>query len=488
MDRIENDNSASGSALGAMIALSLAILMASLGTSIANVALPSLAKDFGAPFQTIQWIALAYLLAITALIVGVGRIGDIVGRRKLLIAGIALFTVASVACGSAQDLTALIAARAAQGLGAAVLMALSVAFVRDAVPEEKTGSAMGLMGTMSAIGTALGPSLGGLLISTVGWRAIFFVNVPLGAAALVFALRSLPADRSQDRDSAAQLDVAGTVLLALSLAAYTLAVTTGDRAFGPLEIGLLAGAVLGLALFVLVESRSQSPLVDLATVREPQLASGLSMSALVSTVVMATLVVGPFYLARSLHLSVAATGLVMTAGPLVAALTAPFAGRQTDRLGTHPMIVGGVSAMAGACFALGVLPRSLGVPAYVAPMVLLTAGYAVFQTANNTAVMKRVAADQRGVISGMLNLSRNLGLITGASVMAAIFAFASGTHEVSAAAPSAVASGLHGTFLVAGALMLAALVVASASRASACRRDPDCVSRGLFRQTALQNT
>ena len=171
------------------------MLLSSLGTSIANVGLPTLAQAFDASFQEVQWIVLAYLLAITTLIVSVGRLGDITGRRRLLLAGIVLFTVASVLCGVAPTLWLLIAARAAQGLGAAIMMALTMAFVGETVPKARTGSAMGLLGTMSAIGTALGPSLGGVLIAGFGWRAIFLVNVPLGILTFLLAL-SLPARRS----------------------------------------------------------------------------------------------------------------------------------------------------------------------------------------------------------------------------------------------------------------------------------------------------
>ena len=181
----------------ALASLSLSMLLSSLGTSIANVGLPTLAQAFGASFQEVQWVVLAYLLAITTLIVSVGRLGDIIGRRRLLLAGIVLFTVASVLCGVAPTLWLLIAARAAQGLGAAIMMALTMAFVGETVPKARTGSAMGLLGTMSAIGTALGPSLGGVLIAGLGWRAIFLVNVPLGVLAFVLAYRHLPADRRE---------------------------------------------------------------------------------------------------------------------------------------------------------------------------------------------------------------------------------------------------------------------------------------------------
>src|SRR5690242_15190586 len=211
----------------ALASLSLSTLLSALGTSIANVGLPALAQAFNASFQEVQWIVLAYLLAITTLVVSAGRLGDITGHRRLLLAGILLFTAASVLCGMAPTLGLLIAARAAQGLGAAIMMALTLAFVGGTVPKVKTGSAMGLLGTMSAIGTALGPSLGGVLIAGFGWPAIFFVNVPLGIATLLLAYRFLPADGRGAGTDRVRFDHAGTLLLAATLAAYALAMTIG---------------------------------------------------------------------------------------------------------------------------------------------------------------------------------------------------------------------------------------------------------------------
>ena len=445
------------------------MLLSSLGTSIANVGLPTLAQAFNASFQEVQWIVLAYLLAITTLIVSVGRLGDIIGRRRLLLAGIVLFTVASVLCGVAPTLWLLIAARAAQGLGAAIMMALTMAFVGETVPKDKTGSAMGLLGTMSAIGTALGPSLGGVLIAGLGWRAIFLVNVPLGILTLLLAYRYLPVDRRRPKADRAGFDTMGTLLLALTLAAYALAMTIGRGSFGPLNMALLLAAVVGVGLFVLAEARAASPLIRLAMFRDPVLSASLAMSALVSTVMMATLVVGPFYLSRALGLDAALVGLVMSVGPLVVALTGVPAGRIADRFGAQRMTIVGLIGMAAGSFVLSMMPATLGIPGYIAPLVVITAGYALFQTANNTAVMTDVPPDQRGVISGMLNLSRNLGLITGASVMGAVFALASATIDITTARPEAVATGMRITFAVAAALIVVALAIAIGSRAVAIR-------------------
>ena len=311
----------------ALASLSLSMLLSSLGTSIANVGLPTFAQAFSASFQEVQWVVLAYLLASTTLIVSVGRLGDITGRRRLLLVGIILFTVASVLCGVAPTLWLLIAARAVQGLGAAIMLALSIAFVGETVPKAQTGSAMGLLGTMSAIGTALGPSLGGVLIAGLSWRAIFLVNVPLGILTFLLAYRYLPVDRWRPKTDRAGFDNVGTLLLALTLAAYALAMTIGRGSFGPLNMALLLAAVFGAGLFVLAEARAASPLIRLTMFRDPVLSASLAMSALVSTVLMATLVVGPFYLSRALGLDAAVVGLVLSVGP---------ACRRTDWCASRP--------------------------------------------------------------------------------------------------------------------------------------------------------
>ncbi len=339
------------------------------------------------------------------------------------------------------------------------MMALTMAFVGETVPKAKTGSAMGLLGTMSAIGTALGPSLGGMLIAGFGWRAMFFVNLPLGLLTLLLAYRSLPADCPKADVARPAFDHVGTLLLALTLAAYALAVTLGRGSFGMLNLALGLAATLGAGLFIIAQGRVASPLIRLALFRDQALTGSLATSALVSTVMMATLVVGPFYLSRALGLDTAMVGLLLCIGPLAAALTSAPAGRIADRFGAPRMVVAGLAGVAIGAFVLAMLPGTLGVAGYIAPIVLMTVCYALFQTANNTAVMADVPADSRGAISGMLNLSRNLGLITGASVMGAVFAFASAATDITTAGPAAVATGMRITFAVAGVLIVAALAI-----------------------------
>jgi EmrB/QacA subfamily drug resistance transporter len=448
----------------ALAGLSLCILLSTLSTSIANVALPTLAQAFSASFQQVQWIILAYLLSITSLVVSAGRLGDLMGRRRLLLAGIFLFTVSSVLCSMAPTLWLLIAARAVQGLGAAIMMALTLAFVSETVPRAKTGSAMGLLGSMSAIGIALGPAFGGLLIANFGWPSIFFINVPLGILALFLSYCFLPLDKHLETADRSTFDYLGTLLLALTLGAYALAVTIEEQGnFGWPSMTLLLVAIFGLGIFIFAESKITSPLIRLAVFKNPVLSAGFAMNILVMTLMMATLVVGPFYLSGALAFDAAHIGLIMSCGPIVAALGGIPSGRIVDRFGASYMTIAGLIVMSVGSSALPLVPASFGALGYITPLVFITAGYALFQAANNTAVMTHVTPNERGVISGILNLSRNLGLITGAAVMGSVFALGSETTNIMTANPAAIANGMQITFAVAAILIVIALGIASVS-------------------------
>lgn len=443
----------------ALASLSLAMLLSSLGTSIANVGLPTLAQAFNASFQDVQWVVLSYLVAITTLIVSVGRLGDVIGRRRLLLSGITLFTGASLLSAAAPSLVLLIAARAVQGLGAAVMMALTMAFVGDIVAKSRTGSVMGLLGTMSATGTALGPALGGSLIAACGWPALFLINVPLGVLTLALAYRFLPADSSRLPLDSSKFDPLGSVVLTLTLAAYALAMTMGKGRFDALNLLLLMTAIGGLALLVLVEKKVAAPLINLALFGNKVLSASLALNLLVATVMMATLVVGPFYLSRTLALKPVLVGVVLSIGPMISALTGVLAGRAVDRFGASSMVITGLGVMAAGATALVILPPLFGVGGYIAAIIVLTPGYQLFMAANNTAVMMDVQANQRGVIAAMLGLSRNLGLISGASVMGAIFTVGAATSNMISASPAAVAAGMMLTFVVAALLLILALAI-----------------------------
>jgi len=451
-----------------LLALALAMLLPSLGTSIANVALPSLEAAFAASFGEVQWVVLSYLLAVTTLIVGVGRMGDLIGRRRLLLGGIGLFALASAGAALAPTLWVLIAARAVQGLGAAIMMALTVASVGDVVPKQRTGSVMGLLGTVSAIGTALGPSLGGALLSISSWPAVFAVMAVAGAGTFLVGIRMLPADAATEH-RALSFDVPGTLLLALALGAYALSTTLEGAHPGLWNAALGVLAVFGVTAFVLVERRTVSPLLRIELLKERNLSAGLAALALVSTIMMATLVVGPFYLSQALSLGPVETGLVMSIGPGVAALVGLPAGRLVDSHGSAKVMIAGLLGVIAGAASMTILPTCLGTVGYIVGLSTITAGYALFQAANNTAVMTRAPSDRKGLTSALLGLARNLGLITGASAMGAVFAIGSnGMPPLGLSAGPQ--TGMQLTFGV--ATLLAAVALAAIVRAMANDRGP----------------
>lgn len=466
--------------MAAMTALAPAILLSALGVSVAAVALPALTRTFAASVGGVQWVIIVYLMATTVTVVLAGRLGDLFGHRPVLLVGIALFSLASAACALAPTLAFLVTARALQGIGGAILMALPVSLVREGVATERMGSAMGLLGTTTAIGTALGPTLGGFVIAGFGWRTAFGALAAFGLLVFVLALRFVVAAPSRKvKTRAADLGLPSAAVLGIALTAYALLAAGGPAGvpIGPVPLAVVALA--SLAAYLVVERRARVPLVPLAVVRQRTVGLALAMNALVSTVMMSTFVVGPFFLAFGLGLNEALVGLVMAVGPASAALSGVPAGRITDRFGERRVAVIGLCQMSVSLLALALLPRHFGIAGYAVSLMLLTPGFQMFLAANNTTVMFAAPPDRRGTLSGLLGLSRNLGLMTGASVMGAVFAAALGPVGVAQASGEAIGDAFTTTFLLATGLVVTALVLALIDRTGptggidVSRRAPD---------------
>ncbi|PVY71258.1 MFS transporter [Pectobacterium versatile] len=384
---------------GITLTLALAILSASLGTSIANIALPTLTAVFSAPFAQVQAVVIAYLAAMALSVVIAGRLGDRYGLKPVFITGLGLFAIASLLCAIAPQLWQLIAARALQGIGAAFLMTLGMALLRQTAGEKHVGRAMGIVGTVSALGTALGPSVGGFLLAIAGWRSLFWIQIPLVTIVLFMAFTLLPATQVKEKASHSG----------------------------------------GLSL------------------RNTTLLSNLTINAAVTAVIMTTLIVGPYYLGLGLGLKETLVGLVMAIGPAVATFSGIPSGRLVDTWGFRRALTAGLSLMVTGTFMLAILPNLLGVTGYILAIIVLTPGYQLFQAANNTATLAEVPGNQRGTVSGLLNLSRNIGLIAGASIMGQVFALGVGTEDFTHAAPAALANGMQLTFFLAGGMVLVAI-------------------------------
>jgi MFS family permease len=442
-----------------VFALAASVLVASLGVSIATVALPTLGMVFSADVRQVQWVVLAYLLAVTVAIVLAGRLGDLYGQHRVLVAGLALFTLASAACAAAPGLGWLIAGRVVQGIGAAALMALPLPIAKGLVAQGRVGTAMGLLGTMSALGTAAGPALGGLLIGALGWRAAFVLLMLSGAITLAVALRCIP-KASAARTDAGSVDWAGGSWLSIVLLCLALSATGGASGLAIQPWMSLAVAAAALVAFVHTERTAARPLVPLHMLRERPVATSLAMNLLVGAIMMSTLVVGPFFLSFGLGLSEAQTGLVMAVGPVVAALSGVPAGRATDRFGTHRTLMAGLLLTAAALCCFAVLSTRFRVPGYVGALVLMTPGFQLFLAANNTAVMTGTHDADKGLLSGLLGLSRNLGFMAGASLAPWTFAFMLDGHGVAGSSSQAIGEAFTGTFAAAAGLCVLAIVLA----------------------------
>lgn len=441
--------------------LGLGIFLAAFGTSSANVALPQLAEFFAVSFASVQWVVLAYLLSITVLIVIVGRLSDIYGAKRLLLGGVVLFAVASVVCAWSQHFAVLVAARAVQGVGAAILMSLCMALVPKVAPSAQAPRWIGFLASMSAVGTASGPALGGLLLQLLDWRYLFLLNVPFAWLAWRGFRQHLPKDPPSQSHTVG-FDFRGAVLLALCLFCYAFAMTAADAWWPWL---LLASLIFGwfflgqqrrLAAVAVHAQPQRQPLLRLTLFRQPVLRNGFILNTLVMTVMMTTLVVGPFYLAQALGLSALWVGLVMALGPLLTATMALPLGTWVQRYGSARLMQLALLGMTLGALALTVGPQYWALPGYLGAFGLLTLGYATFQTANNSAVMAAARPDERGVIAGLLHLARNLGQLTGAALMGAIFAWAAGSSQLHNASAASLHHALALTFGCGGLLLLVA--------------------------------
>ncbi|MDO6645762.1 MFS transporter [Acinetobacter guillouiae] len=389
---------------GITITLGLSMLLASLGTSIANIALPTLAEVFLLPFIQVQAVVIGYLISLTITVVIAGRLGDRYGCKSMLIVGLLIFSLASLLCSVAPSLWILVAARSFQGIGAAFLMTLAMALTRQTVSKSQLGRAMGMLGTISALGTALGPVLGGFLLVVSGWQSIFGLQFILAGIAIILARVLLPNDYIKKQIPA---------------------------------------------------------LTSLQT--DQNITLNLMVNLLVAAVMMTTLVIGPFYLSLGLNLDQIQVGLIMGIGPVVAILSGIPSGRLVDRWGSRYIVITGLIFLIFGSSMLAILPKLMGISGYIMPIIILTSGYQLFQAANNTMTLADVPKARQGMVSGLLSLSRNMGLIIGASVMGAIFSFGVGTNQLTQATALAIIDGMQLTFICAGALMVVGLLISCVS-------------------------
>ncbi|SFH98246.1 MFS transporter, DHA2 family, multidrug resistance protein [Paraburkholderia megapolitana] len=418
------DEPMSASSRRAMAAIMLAVALATLDTAIANTALPTIAGDLHAAPAASVWIINAYQLAMVATLLPLAALGDIVGHRRIYIAGIALFTLASLACSLADTLPLLAAARVLQGLGASAIMSVNTALIRFLYPPHRLGRGVGLNALIVGVSFAVGPTVASLILSVATWPWLFAVNVPLGVLALAFALPALP----HTTRGTHHFDRVAAMLNVITFAALIFALgEAAQRA--PAHVVLIAAAVaivFGL-LLMRREAGHPAPMLPVDLFKLPVFA----LSAVTAVCSFATqglaFVSLPFYFEDVLHRSQVETGFLMTPWPVVVALAAPIAGRLSDRY--PPGLLGaiGLAVLCGGMASLASLPPHPHVLDIAIRMSICGAGFGFFQSPNLKALMASAPPERSGGASGIIATARLLGQTTGAALVALSFSIA-GRH------------------------------------------------------------
>ncbi len=405
--------------------------MATLDSSIVNIALPTLAQEFSSDLPGVKWVVVVYLIAIACLILPAGRLSDQLGRSKTLVLGFAVFTLGSLLCGIATRLGALIAFRLLQGAGAALLMANGPAVITAAFPKSERGGALGTMGMVVSAGLLSGPALGGLLIGSFGWKSIFLVNIPVGIVGLVLAARFVQQGLSES--SRFGFDWKGTILQAVILLMFLAAFDPPQvRIQGLLpfltELRWITGALVGVLflVFLRVEARAQAPLFDISLLRIRTFWMSNLASFLTFVAYSTISVLMPFFLQRALNLSPQDSGWMMTAIPLTIFVVAPISGRLSDRFGTAGLcalgaLIGGLTLLVFGGFLGSGLHAGVKVFPVVVGLCFVGVAIGLFQSPNNSAIMSAVPPDRLGVASALLATIRNMGMVVGTGLSTALF-------------------------------------------------------------------
>jgi EmrB/QacA subfamily drug resistance transporter len=428
--------------------VSIGAFMGQVDASIAQLLLPSLERAFGTTLSAVSWVAVAYLLAMAALMPIFGRLADLLGHKLLYTAGFVVFVVGSALCGLAPGLPVLIGARVLQAIGGALLSANSVAIVVAAAGPEERGRAVGIQAAAQAVGLCLGPVIGGILLSTLGWQWVFWINVPFGIAGAVAAWLILPQTARLAADT--RFDLKGALLLGPMLTAFMIVLNEG-QAWGAASPALIAAAVVGVALLVALirtETRSQSPLLDPRLLESPAFALANAGSLMSYALLFGVMLLMPFVFERAYLDDPLAAGLRLSIIPIAISLLAPVSGILYDRLGARVPTLAGMAVCIGALALLYAALREShdSLPAVMIALAVFGVGQGLFTAANNTAIMAAAPEDLSGEAGGLLNVTRAFGISLGIA----------GASTVLAWRLSAIGEGSGSTVEVAPPVMLAA--------------------------------
>lgn len=453
---------AAGGSWLVLAAVGAGTFMSALDASIVNVALPIIRTGLRADVAAVQWVVTVYLLVVSGTLLGFGRLGDLLGHKRVYMWGFAFFVAGSLMCAFARDVTLLSAFRGVQAIGAAMLFANSAAILTACFPPHRRGRALGLLATLTYLGLTVGPPLGGLLASRFGWPAIFFVNVPIGLAAVAMSWRFIPA--SEAGGARERFDWAGAAVFLVGLVTLMLGLNQG-HAWGwgsPATLGTLGFAAVALTAFVAIERRGASPMLDLSLFADATF-SAATASALLNYVSVYTVVfIMPFYLIQGRGLPAGRAGLLLAVQSIVMAVTAPLSGSLSDRIGPRAPIVSGLLVLAGGLAWLGTLGAATPLPVVTAALAVVGLGTGAFISPNTSALMGAAPRPRLGIASGVLAEARNVGMVLGVGLAGAVF-----TTVLAGAEPgphTTFFAAVRASFLAAAAVSILAAAIAAARR------------------------
>jgi EmrB/QacA subfamily drug resistance transporter len=447
----------------AMAAIAMGIFLATIDSSIVNIALPTLVRELNTDFATIQWVVLVYLLTMATLILSFGRLGDMIGKKPVYATGFVVFTLGSILCGLSATVFWLVFFRVVQAIGATMILALGMAIVTEAFPPRERGMALGISGSIVSVGIVLGPTLGGLIIDAWSWNWIFFVNIPVGIIGILMVLRFIPDIQPAGEQ---RFDLLGALALFISVLSFLLALTFG-QGIGFVNIRILALFATGslfLLLFVLIELRVKQPMIDLRLFNNKFFSISLITGFLTFIAISGTIILIPFYLENVLGYNTRQIGLLLAAVPIAMGIVAPIAGSLSDRFGTRPIAVIGLSVLLVGYYGLSKLHIQTSTFEYLLRFLPIGLGMGIFSSPNNSTIMGTAPRERLGIVSGILAVNRTLGQMTGIAVLGAIWAsrvIAYNDSSVESGAtnaePAYQVAGLNDTFSVAVVVILAAL-------------------------------
>jgi EmrB/QacA subfamily drug resistance transporter len=402
--------------------VAIGVFMATLDTSIVNISLPAIAAYFSVLLSgAVEWVIIAYLVATAAVLLTAGRLADMVGRKGVWSAGLIIFTVGSALCGAAPNLGILIAARLFQGIGGALLMAVSPALLTSAFPEHERGRALGLNAITVSLGVTVGPTLGGFITQSFSWRWIFYVNVPIGIIGLILTLRILT---ERVRQSPGRFDPLGALLLAAGLASLTAGLSFGQELgwSSPLILVLLGIGLIMLVILLFVELRVSNPIMVLSLLKNHVFASALFSLILSFLALFAISFMLPFYLEELRSFSAQDAGLLLTPLSLVIAVVAPISGSLADRFGTRWLAATGLAIACLGLVWISQLDEHSSILNIICCLAVTGFGQALFQAPNNSALMGAAPSELQGSASGFLATGRVFGQTLSIALAGAIFA------------------------------------------------------------------